>query len=113
MTTVVDPLGTPVVYFNKSGHAIIEMAGGDGIGSPAQIPDVSGHTIVVVTEGDPHGYISLPVNADVGDSVEIYTEIGAWFVVAPAGATWGSRGGGQAGFYRKVSPTVWKWLIAT
>ncbi len=71
MTTVVDPAGTPVVFFNASGTAIVLDSG--NMGSPVEIPALSGHVIVLATtQYNPSVGYSLSADFEVGDVVEIY-----------------------------------------
>jgi hypothetical protein len=75
MTTVVDPSGTSVPVYNRSGATITEMtAGTTSPFSPAPIVRYTGLTIALVTaisSGD-QTYITLPDDADVGDLVEVH-----------------------------------------
>ncbi len=76
MTAVIDPGGTPVVIFNRSGTALVEvMATGNSQGAAAEIPHFAGTTIVRVTpDGDPstNRAVKLPALAEIGDIVEVY-----------------------------------------
>jgi len=87
MTTVVDPLGTPVPIYNRSGAAIISMVGGatsgstvgSGVGDDASpIARVSQATIVLVITSvvDSHHLVlvRLPDDADIGDVAEVYKD---------------------------------------
>lgn len=76
MTTVIDPSGSPVAIFNKSGISIVDMPINMGPGEPlVPIPHFSGHTIVrafVTQAGSPaDGGLELPTNAEIGDLVEV------------------------------------------
>lgn len=87
MTTVVDPLGTPSVTYNRSGTSIVSVIGGatsgstgsTGIGNDANpIPRVSQTTVALVTTsfGPTHNIlVRLPDDAEVGDVVEVYRNI--------------------------------------
>lgn len=72
MTTVIDPLGTPVVVYNKSGSVIIPLAAsGTSALTGAPIPYVCGHQIVLVTTGVNQNAALLPQDAEVGDITEV------------------------------------------
>lgn len=72
MTTIVDPLGTPVPYYNKSGTAILNMAPtGTTYSTAAAIPYVCGHQIILSSPVYPDLSLTLPVSSEVGDVVEV------------------------------------------
>jgi len=83
MTTVIDPLGTPSVIFNRSGTSIMTIAAGL-VTSPTandapEIPSVCGHMIVLVStifrQGlDDSFVIRLPADAEIGDGIEVYPQ---------------------------------------
>jgi len=75
MTTVVDPSGSPVVIFNRSGTAIVTVtAGGTSQGTATAIPRVCGITVAVATYGAMTSNLRLPDDAEVGDCVEVHME---------------------------------------
>jgi hypothetical protein len=86
MTTVVDPLGSPSMIYNRSGTAIVAMAGGatatsaagSGIGDDANpIPRVCQTTVAMVLTsfGPTHNALArLPEDAEIGDVVEVYQD---------------------------------------
>ena len=87
MTTVVDPNGTPVPIYNKSGTTIQNIAA-NGVtqGSGTSISTRSETTVVLVTSstgGGGNTAVVLPDDGDVGDVVEIYAT-GAFVDVFPA-----------------------------
>lgn len=121
MTTVVDPAGTPVAIFNKSGTAIIDMAVTMGPSEPLiPIPSLAGKTIVRVTISGPvgggDGGLELPSDAEIGDVVEIanISTTYVWGVAyAPSGETINGDTAGQsipASYMRitKISTTDWR-----
>jgi hypothetical protein len=75
MTTVVDPFGTPVPIYNRSGATIIELTAGTASPfDPTPIIRHTGTTIALVTtisSGD-QTYVTLPDDADIGDLVEVH-----------------------------------------
>lgn len=121
MATVQDPTGSPVVHYNKSGTAVIEVA----TGNPGPtLPHVCGYLVVLAepTSGsESSNRVTLPVDADVGDVVEVHcTASSPWPAVsvrAPAGESILGTGGGTlygfARIYRKLSDTVWGATAAT
>jgi hypothetical protein len=87
MTTVVDPLGTPSVTFNRSGTTIVSVAGGQTAGSTRggsgdeanPIPRVCETTVVMALgttgPGGTHNILfRLPDDAEIGDVVEVYLD---------------------------------------
>lgn len=81
MATIIDPLGTPVVVYNKSGTALIEVsANGFSPATATPIPYVCGHQIVMVTtlppdENGANHSVVLPVDAVIGDVVEVFQAV--------------------------------------
>lgn len=83
MTTVIDPLGSPTLVFNRSGTGIV-MVDGNSYSGPAPIgndgapiPRVSGVTVAVLRNMalPAAGYIyRLPDDAEVGDVIELYND---------------------------------------
>ncbi len=89
MTTVVDPVGTPTIIYNRSGTTIVSLTGGfSSVGVPpvgndgVDIPHFSQTTILLATADIVHdgggvnvsGYnavFRLP-SAEIGDVVEAY-----------------------------------------
>ena len=118
MVTVVDPLGTPVPVYNRSGTAIVELPGGL-VGAPTLIPTVSKETIVNVTYIDlvnDGRYFILPDDVDVGDVIEVYTSVGAApQIFPPSGETFLDGGAGAISVsgahnsirFRRVTSTGW------
>ena len=119
MTTVVDPLGTPVPIFNRSGTAIVRLTGaGTSSTSGPVIPAICGRVVALIdcTAGN---YASqLSPNAEIGDIAEVYVDRVSTMggeVFAPSGETINSQstpssigisaGGGVV--FRKVSATEW------
>lgn len=122
MTTVSDPLGTPVPSYNRSGTTIIGLVGGTH-GAPTPIPLVSGTTVVIVApDMSNNNTVELPTGADVGDVVEVYPETQgsggkAFYVVPPSGETIGGGAvSGESGLYgivlRKISSTDWRGIMS-
>jgi len=90
MTTVVDPLGTPSVTFNRSGTAIVSVLGGThpsdirgGVGDEGNpIPRVCQTTVVMGVVSHSGGppptsfdmVLRLPDDAEIGDVVEVYVD---------------------------------------
>jgi len=90
MATIIDPLGTPSVVYNRSGTVLIAIDAAGLIASTgAAIPNVCGHTIVVATWiGVDDQAVVLPSSADIGDIVEIFAVGGETVrVFAPTGET--------------------------
>lgn len=115
MTTVIDPAGTPLPVFNRSGAAIVDVSPAHG-GAPATIPHYSSLTIVrVMPTGSPGSgaiQLDLPAGADVGDVVEIHLAQVSAFVNPPSGEGFFSGNsqeispqGGRP--FRKIDAGVW------
>lgn len=80
MTTVVDPLGTPVPIFNRSGTAIVNLeAEGDSVFEGPIIPAVCGHVIAVVNCTENNFYVRLSNEFEIGSLVEIYMDRASTF----------------------------------
>lgn len=116
MTTVVDPLGAPSIYYNKSGRTIVRVvASGDSLSTAAPIPHESGDVIALVSVPDGFNtWTVLSSSAEPGDSVAVFVTNNSTINVAvPSGETVGNGGtetnvqssGGRI-FY-KVSATEW------
>lgn len=79
MTTVIDPLGTPSVVYNRSGIAIVEVETPDN--DPVAVPSVDvGHLIVLVSThpvGTSTHSIDFPANREVGDVIEVHVVEGS------------------------------------
>lgn len=75
MTTVIDPNGSPIPVFNKSGLAIISMDGGGTSQNPAnavEIEVVSEHTIVRLNNTSIAHAVKVSAGLDVGTLIEIF-----------------------------------------
>lgn len=118
MTTVIDPAGTPVPVFNRTGIAVVDMAIDIGPSEPiVPIPHFAGTTIARVTAtdvGDPDdGGVELPASAEIGDKVEIAQMSGSanFRVYAPAGETIDGSPWANVGVFlwlRKIGSTDWR-----
>jgi hypothetical protein len=76
MTTVVDPLGTPVPYFNKSGVAVATLSPiGTSRSEAAEIVLLAGCTVLLVSPTATDQGIKLPSGGAIGDTIEV-TRIG-------------------------------------
>lgn len=124
MVTVVDPLGTPVPVYNRSGTAIIELPAGLSV-SPTPIPAIAEITVVIVNYIDAVNdgrYLILPDDADVGDVIEVYENANSSpSIYPPSGETFinGASGplsiGGNLNgvMFRRVTSTHWSALQST
>jgi hypothetical protein len=123
MTTVVDPSGTPVPVYNRSGTTIVEVIAGSisPVNLQTPIPHHSGTTIVLVTSNATNNEtgVELPDGADAGDLVEIHSVSGGAGVTvyrSPDGTMHGATnaqkgiGDGTARVFRKVSATDWRMI---
>lgn len=75
MTTIVDPLGSPAIFYNRSGTTIITVTAAGTTGSGAtQFSALTETTIVVLTSSAGNTGAKLPPDSDtnVGDLVEIH-----------------------------------------
>lgn len=113
MVTVVDPGGTPIPVYNRSGETIVQVSGGSPA-NPTPIPSFSGVTVAVTTHSASGDHYRLPSGAEVGDVAEICSADGVnQDVVAPAGETIRGQGSialapmGGSGRFRKFSSTQW------
>jgi hypothetical protein len=112
MVTVVDPTGTPVPVYNRSGTTIVSLTGSSG--TPTPIPHLGGTTVVLTNRGTPSGdAYELPSNAEIGDVVQIFAAdnngpdayAASGDVILP---NLGSRSmTASGGFFRKVSANGW------
>lgn len=77
MTTIVDPSGTPVPIYNRSGATIIEITGGPLSPSfnPTPIVRHTGVTIALVAANSTGDFtnVILPDDAEIGDLVEVHS----------------------------------------
>lgn len=74
MTTIIDPTNSPVIVYNRSGVMIVDVIGNGGNqGSATEIPHVSGTTVAKVTAVLGNTAVILPDNAEIGDTVEVYS----------------------------------------
>jgi hypothetical protein len=116
LVTVIDPAGTPVPFYNRSGVTIVEVSGTTG-SPPAPIPAFSGWTVAITTRGAGGGgwdAYELPSGAEVGDVVEVHSADGnLQDLYAPPGETIRGTSSialapmGGSGIFRKYSPTQW------
>jgi hypothetical protein len=120
MTTVVDPSGTATAIFNRSGVAIVTVAGsGTSQMTATPIPHHCGYTIAIVEAEDTPSVeqaVLLPAGADIGDVVEVHRKlIGGYSarVFAPSGEYLNRNLNGQidvdAGLtFRKIASGDWR-----
>lgn len=113
MTTVIDPGGTPVPVYNRSGTTIVQLAG-DHPSTPTVIPAISGWTVVITITGAGGDSYRLPAGAEIGDIVELHAaDANAQDLFAPSGETIrgqssiGLSSMGGSGLFRKFSATQW------
>lgn len=116
MTTVIDPAGTPVPVYNRSGTTIVEITATAATPTPVYpIAAASGHTVALVDVPNPGGFgppdIELPGGADTGDVVEAYVTGASVNFVAASGDTLvaanPSVDANKGAWFRKTSATVW------
>lgn len=117
MTTVIDPAGTPVPVFNRSGKAIVDVAPAYG-GASVAIPNACGHVIARVTPtGSPGSgvpQVDLPSSASIGDVVEVHpiAQTTVW-VNAPSGELFLNGNAlefapqSQGRAFRKIDVSLW------
>jgi hypothetical protein len=94
MTTVIDPAGSPIPVFNRSGKTIVEVTDSrDGSGSPLQLTQYSEQTYYEIAFTYPGGgvgtpKVELPSNAEIGDEIIInFTLPASMNVIAAVGET--------------------------
>lgn len=100
MTTVVDPNGTPVPIYNRSGKVVLPPMYCGPENEPTAMPSVAEVTIVTVipkvpSDGDRH--IRLPAlsdGVDIGDVIEVYGVDIAPFIFPPDGEAYLGDGTG-------------------
>jgi hypothetical protein len=120
MTTVVDPSGTPVPVYNRSGVTIVAITANNA-GDPSQdnataIPRHSGLTVALVTCPDNNNRaVKLPSDAEIGDVVEVYQMSSSYPAVyaESGGATIGILNATDfinvsGGIFRKVASGRWQ-----
>lgn len=126
MTTVVDPAGAPIPIFNKSGTALITLAAaGTTQGAAAAIPHFAGEIVVLATVGPSDTAIALPVDAEIGDKVEVHciTASQGVKVFPPSGDTISEPSSGDGSLmvnvsngnrggvvFRKMTSTNWRYV---
>lgn len=124
MTTVVDPSGTPVPVYNRSGSTIVEVTAGSisPVNLQTPIPRHTGTTIALVTStATDNAYgVELPAGCDIGDVVEIHSvsATGPGVVVYhPPDETLYGASNTQKGVapatarvFRKISATDWRMI---
>lgn len=118
MTTVVDPLGTPSITYNRDGVGIATEDG--SVSNPTQLSSLDAGTKVYLINnstnpGAAQMNVNLPANADVGDVCELVnigssSDCGAY---PPSGETIsGSSGrvawGPSCIVFRKTAATDWQ-----
>ena len=119
MTTVIDPNGTAIPVFNRSGTSIISLVGNQA-STPTPINTVSEATIVLLSRGQNVGdeNFILTGSVDVGDVIEAYGADGHIFqIYLPSGETLvntfvgpiptGSGSNYQSVRLRRVDSTHW------
>jgi hypothetical protein len=113
MTTVVDPLGSPSIYYNRSGRNIqsIVAASGNSFGSATQITHVSGDTICLVdgqSNGFGFGAVFPDSNFEIGDTITIWFQnTGNVYFYNNSGTFMGTGNG----MYMLVDATTWRKLL--
>lgn len=140
MTTVVNPLTTPVPIFNRSGAALLTLSPGivtggstqaDAVGNDGtEIPAIAGIVVVLAQASHPSTWqtvLRLSGDFEVGDVVEVYTlpgSVGTLMVFPPSGssignlaASVGTNTGVGVGInassgavFRKISSTSWMYV---
>lgn len=121
MTTIIDPAGTPIPVYNRSGTTIIELV------CPATTPQtvvsitsVSQTTVIfaeaVIDPMEQPPAVELPTGAQIGDVVEIFVKNTTGgseqvIVLPPAGQTLSDAQVGVAKnfgkYFRKLTSTAW------
>lgn len=98
MTTVVDPVGTPVPVYTRSGTTVLSIAGsGTSQGAATSIPAVSGWTVAVLTGVSPDRAFKLPSSPQVGDVVEVHAQDQDGSLLFPSsGMAIGTKGTNQS-----------------
>jgi len=91
MTTIVDPLGTPSIVYNKSGRVIIYLLPNDGtaFANAVEVPHLAEDTIVIINpplDGDPmSGAIKFASDFELGDRVVVHTSHGGFIIYDHSG----------------------------
>ena len=116
MTTILDPSGAPSIIFNRGGVTIAIAEGPEVSGETSPL-DIQCYSQVTVVTGS--GWLRLPSDAEVGDVVEIFTNVDSGvYLAVPDGET--MRGetisGGfpvQNSIFRKVSASNWMRMLGS
>ncbi len=116
MATVLDPLGSPSIFYNRSGLTIQSVAAAGTTGSGAtQLILPTGHTTLMVTPSASNTGVKLPADADteVGDLIEL-NNVSQSFDVTLYDA--GNNvvqpvGNGHSKIIRKIAANTW-WPLA-
>jgi uncharacterized Zn finger protein len=122
MTTVVDPVGTPAIIFNREGTTIISIEAaepGTVVSDATEIPRYSEVTVVLVSAPTSTSrWVRLPDDAEIGDIVEVHyvrdnVDVGSLHVFAPEGETIATSNAHDAvdAIFRKTSATGWWYLL--
>src|SRR5712671_5260790 len=96
MTTILDPLGTPIISYNKSGKNIQNIIANSGYAfvNAVQIAHVSEETVVFVDTSGGVGsgavYFAFAFDFDLGDTVRIISSGGNFLVYNSAGSPRGN-----------------------
>jgi len=116
MTTVVDPVGTPTIIYNRGGTTMQSVtATGTIKANYLQLQSYSEMSVFLVTTAQSEYGVLLPANSDVGDVVEIYRVAGSDSFHAFANGSDTINGSsseinGTASHFLKVSSTDWRMI---
>lgn len=124
MVTVVDPLGTPVPVYNRSGTVVLVPLHAGSEMSPTEIPSLAGVTIATLVAEVPAGFLRhyrLPsVGVEVGDVIELYGVGFSGSILPPDGEAYldGTTGAitlsnsRNSAMFRRVDSTHWAILLS-
>lgn len=123
MTTVIDPAGTPVPVYNRSGKTIVSLSDSrDGTDPALMLVQHSERTFYEIAFTYPGGgsgtpIAELPNGADVGDEIYIHFTLSASMDVVPAsgdtlrlGTSTPSNVSGSAIHCIKIASNAWRVL---
>ncbi len=113
MATVLDPLGSPSIFYNRSGLTIQSVSAAGTTGSGAtQLTLPTGHTTLLVTPSSSNTGVKLPVDGDtdVGDVIEVVDNSQSFQVIVydSGNNVVDTIGNGHGVILRKVAASTWR-----
>jgi hypothetical protein len=113
MTTIVDPLGTPAIFYNRSGTTFIPITpNGTTPGGVSVITALTKMTVVLMNATSGHDLVKLPDDGDaiIGDKIEVQNvgTANGFVLKADGSAVLTSIGVGEGLTLRKIASDTWR-----